>query len=117
MKDYRKLTIWKLSHTLALNVYSATKSFPKDELFGLTSQLRRAAMSIPANLAEGCGRNGDAELRRFAFIALGSASELDYEILLATDLGYLAKETGARLAEDTLQLRRMMGAFVSKLSP
>lgn len=81
MKDFRKLQIWEKSHVLVLSVYKQTKSFPKEELFGLTSQIRRAAASIPANIAEGCGRGSDAELARFAQISMGSASELEYHIL------------------------------------
>ena len=77
MKDYRELKVWTRSHALTLELYRASRTFPKDEMFGVTSQLRRAAMSIPANIAEGCGRDGDAELKRFLNISLGSACELD----------------------------------------
>ena len=115
MKNYRDLNVWKSGHALTLEVYRQTKAFPKDELFGVTSQMRRAASSIPANLAEGCGREGDAELKRFVTIALGSACELDYFVLLAGDLGYLTTEAQTNLAADTLLLRRQLGAFVKKL--
>jgi four helix bundle protein len=115
VKDYRELQIWQRSHQLTLDLYRATKQFPKEELFGLTSQMRRACSSIPANIAEGCGRDGDAELKRFLNIALGSACELDYHILLATELGYIEGPTGQLLAAETLELRRMLGAFVQKL--
>ena len=90
MKNFRDLGVWTKSYRLTLAVYRETKAFPKEEQFGLTSQLRRAASSIPANIAEGCCRNGDAEFRRFLFIAMGSASELECHILLARDLGLLA---------------------------
>ncbi len=90
MKDFKSLKAWGKAHELTLRIYNATKSFPKDELFGLTSQLRRAGASIPANIAEGCGRNGDAELARFLSIAAGSASEVEYHLLLAHDLNYLS---------------------------
>lgn len=83
MKDFKKLIVWKKAHEMTLNIYRTTKSFPKDEVYGLTSQLRRAASSIPANIAEGCGRNSDAELARFLQIAAGSASEVEYHLLLA----------------------------------
>lgn len=86
MKDFRELKVWARAHELTLLVYQATGSFPREEMYGLTSQLRRAAASVPANLAEGCGRNGDAEFARFCFIAMGSASELDYHMILARDL-------------------------------
>lgn len=115
MKDYRQLEIWQRSHQLALEIYRATKSFPKDELFGVTSQMRRAAASIPANIAEGCGRDSEAELKRFLDIAHGSASELDYFVLLTHELGYIAVETHAPLAEELAQLKRMIGAFSRKL--
>lgn len=115
MKNYRELNVWRIGHAVSLAVYRLTKSFPSEERFGLTSQLRRAASSVPANLAEGCGRDGDAELKRFATIALGSARELDYHVLLATDLGYLEPVPASALAEQILLLRRMLGAFIQKL--
>jgi four helix bundle protein len=115
MKNYRELTVWKSGHAVTLEIYRQTKSFPKDELFGLTSQMRRAASSIPANIAEGCGRDGDAELKRFLNIALGSACELDYFILLAGELGYLPPSVTSTLADDILRLRRQLGAFIQKL--
>lgn len=115
MKNYRELNVWERSHEITLAVYHATRRFPKEELFGLTSQIRRAAASVPANLAEVCGRDGDAELRRFANIALGSACELDYHVLLASDLGYLDSAAAQALAADIMQLRRMLGAFIRKL--
>jgi four helix bundle protein len=89
MKDYKKLMVWEKAHQLTLSVYEATKGFPKDELYGLTTQIRRACVSIPANIAEGCGRDGDAELARFFQISMGSSSELEYHLLLAHDLGFL----------------------------
>ena len=89
MKDYRKLKVWEKSHKLALEVYKATLEFPKTEVYGLVSQMRRAASSIPSNIAEGSGRGGDAELARFLRIAMGSASELKYQLLLARDLKYV----------------------------
>jgi four helix bundle protein len=115
MKDYRSLKIWLSSHSLTLVVYRLTKSFPKDELFGLTSQIRRSASSIPANIAEGCGRDGDPELKWFLNIALGSACELDYHIFLAGELGYVDKATAENVGREIMQLRRMLGAFIRKL--
>ena len=115
MKEFRELLIWQRSHALTLAVYQTSRSFPKEELFGLTSQLRRACASIPANIAEGCGRDGDAELKRFLGIALGSACETDYHLLLATDLGYLSAPESAELAAEIMELRRMLGAFIQKL--
>lgn len=115
MKDFRELQVWQRSHQLTLGIYRVTKKFPKEELFGLTSQMRRASASISANIAEGCGRDGDAELKRFLNIALGSACELDYHLLLASELGYLAQVDSRPLAKEALELRRMLGAFIQKL--
>jgi four helix bundle protein len=86
MKNFRGQKVWEKSHNLTLAVYLATRDFPKDELYGLTSQIRRSCSSIPANIAEGCGRSGDGELSRFLQIAMGSASELEYHLILARDL-------------------------------
>src|SRR5881392_3697882 len=89
MKDFRQLKVWEKAHLLALAVYPITARFPREKTYGLTSQIRRAASSIPSNIAEGCGRNGDAELARFCIIAIGSATELEYQLLLARDLKLL----------------------------
>ena len=115
MKDFRELKVWQRSHALTLAVYRLTKKFPKDEMFGITSQMRRAGASIPANIAEGCGRDGDAELKRFLNIALGSACELDYHVLLATELGYIEPTEAAILAPEIVEIRQMLGAFIQKL--
>jgi four helix bundle protein len=115
VKDFREILVWQRSHTLTVEIYRLTKLFPKEELFGLTSQMRRAAASIPANIAEGCGRDGDAELKRFMNIALGSACELDYFILLAAELGYITPESAAEVAAEIMEVRRMLGGFIQKL--
>lgn len=115
MKNYRELKIWQRSHTLTLSLYRATKTFPKDELFALTNQMRRACVSIPANIAEGCGREGDAELKRFLTISLGSACELDYYIFLSFELGYLDEAAARDLAAEIMEIRRMFGTFIQKL--
>jgi four helix bundle protein len=115
VKDYRKIPAWQRSHALAVEIYRLTKLFPKDETFGLTSQMRRAASSIPANIAEGAGRDGDPELRRFMTISLGSASELDYFSLLSSELGYLDQTNAKALADEVLEIRRLLGGFVRKL--
>ncbi len=91
MRDYRSLKVWEKAHRLVLSLYEVTKEFLREEVFGLTSQIRRSAASIPANIAEGCGRDGIAELAQFCRIAMGSASELEYHILLSRDLGLLKK--------------------------
>jgi len=108
MKDFRGLAVWKQAHLLVLNVYRVTESFPRHELFGLTSQIRRAAASIPTNIAEGCGRDGDAELGRFLNIAKGSTSEVEYLLQLSRDLNYLEAESGGRLMLQTVEIRKML---------
>jgi four helix bundle protein len=115
MKDYRNLQVWAKAHQLTLAVYQATKIFPKDELYGMTSQIRRAAVSIPANIAEGCGKEGDAELGRYCQIAMGSASELDYHLLLAHDLEILDNTVYQTLNQQLTEIRRMLNAFIQKL--
>ncbi len=115
MKAFRDLQVWQKSHALTLAVYAATREFPREERFGLTSQIRRASSSIPANIAEGCGRSGDNELRRFLEIAMGSASELEYHLLLAHDLHMLAPGQYDPLNQQTCEVKRMLAAFIQKL--
>ena len=116
MKDFRQLQVWQKAHQLTLAVYRVTASFPRAELYGLTSQLRRSAASIAANLAEGCGRNGDAELARFSSIAMGSASELEYHLLLARDLKLLNLTAYAEVAQQTTEVKRMLTGLIQKLT-
>ena len=115
MKDFKSLKAWGKAHELTLKVYNATKSFPREEVFGLTSQLRRACASIPANIAEGCGRSGDVELARFMVIASGAASEVEYHLLLAHDLGHLRDAEYQQFNEEINELKRMLPAFINKL--
>jgi len=115
MKDFRELKVWEKAHNLALAVYKLTTTFPKDELYGLASQIRRSSASIPANIAEGCGRDGDAELARFLQIAMGSASELEYHLLLARDLNLLRGPDYEQLASDVTDVKRMLTSFIQKL--
>ncbi len=115
MQDYRHLRIWQESHKLVLRLYKSTAKFPKEELYGLSSQIRRAAASIPANIAEGCARSGDPEFGRFLQIAQGSASELDYHLLLARDLHFLEPADYDSLYESLLSIRRMLTTLIRKL--
>jgi four helix bundle protein len=115
VKDFRKLQVWQKSHQLTLELYELTRAFPHDELYRLTAQIRRASSSIPANLAEGCGRNGDAELARFCIIAGGSASELEYHLLLAHDLKLIQPNDYQSLTQQTSEIKRMLTGFVQKL--
>lgn len=115
MRDFRELRVWNKGHCLVLDVYRVTAGFPREETYGLTSQVRRSAVSIPANLAEGCGRSGDAELSRFMQIAMGSASELEYHLLLAKNLNYLREADYRRLSESVKEVKRMLGPFIDQL--
>ena len=116
MKDFRDLHVWEKAHQLTLAVYRLTASFPRDELYGLTTQLRRSSSSIVANLAEGCGRNGDAELARFSSIAMGSASELEYHLLLARDLNLINATDYTALTQQTTEVKRMIAGLLQKLT-
>ncbi|HEU5234586.1 MAG TPA: four helix bundle protein [Terriglobales bacterium] len=112
---FRRLEVWQKSHRLSLAVYRATTSFPNEEKFGLTSQVRRCCVSIEANIAEGCGRSGDLDLRRFLYIALGSASELDCELLLARDLGFLARDAYEKLFIELRSIKAMLSTLIRKI--
>jgi four helix bundle protein len=115
MQDFHELKVWQKAHALTMEVYNETRSLPKDELYGLTSQIRRAASSIPANIAEGCGRNGDIDFARFLQVSMGSASELEYHLLLARDLGFLNDVTHTRLNEQVTEIKRMLASFMRTL--
>jgi len=110
------LKVWEKAHQLTLEVYRATASFPREEAYGLTSQIRRASSSIGANLAEGCGRSGDTEFARFCSTARGSASELEYHLLLAKDLQFLPASLHEKLAADAVEIKRMLTALIQKLT-
>lgn len=114
MKDFKDLNVWKKSHALALAV-KATGNFPKEELYTLTSQLRRTAGSVPANISEGCGRGGDPEFGRFLQVAMGSASELEYHLLLAHDLRYLSDEAFNQLTRNAVEVKRMLASLLGKV--
>ena len=115
MEDFKKLKVWSKAHELTLWIYQKTRSFPKDEMYGLTSQIRRASASIGANIAEGCGRRSDPEMRRFIQIARGSASELEYHLLLANDLHFLAPDEFASMQLKIMEIQRMLAALAQRL--
>jgi four helix bundle protein len=115
VQDFKKLKVWEKSHLLTLSVYRATATFPKDELYGLTSQIRRSCSSIPANIAEGCGRGGKAEFARFLQVAMGSASEREYHLLLAHDLGLLEDSKYKPLSGQAIELKRMLASLLRKV--
>ena len=112
MKDFRSLEVWQKAHQVTLGAYRVTKTFPADERFGLTSQIRRAAASVPANIAEGCGRRGDAEFHRFLQMSMGSASELEYHLLLSLDLEYLSPSAHKELDAEVTRVKRMLGSLI-----
>jgi four helix bundle protein len=115
MQDFRELKVWQKAHQLTLAVYQITAGFPRDERYGLTGQLRRACSSVAANLAEGCGRDGNAELARFCSIAMGSASEVQYHLLLARDLNLIKPAEYKTLAEAAGEVKRMLTGLWQKL--
>jgi four helix bundle protein len=115
MQDYRKMTVWQHSHDLAIAIYRHTSNFPSDERFGLTSQLRRAGCSVPSNLVEGAGRRNDREMLRFLSYSLGSACEIEYQVFLAAELGYLDKSASDDLGARAASLKRMLNAFITTL--
>jgi four helix bundle protein len=115
LKDFKELKVWHKSYELALAIYEASRSFPREEMYGLTSQLRRAAVSIGANIAEGCGRRSDGELVRFLQIARGSASEVEHHLLLARDLKFLQAATHQEIEKRLQEVQRMLTSLVSSI--
>lgn len=116
MKDFRGLKVWEKAHQLTLLIYRESKNFPNEEKYALTSQLRRSAASVPTNLAEGCGRGPDREFSRFVQVAMGSASEVEYLLLLCHELGYLEDEVHQQLDELTSEVKRMLASLLKKLN-
>ena len=116
MKDFRKYEIWQLSHNFVLEIYLISKSFPKEEQFNITSQLRRAAASIPTNISEGCGRNSDKEFNHFLNIALGSTSETEYLIILCQDLNLIETENSIQLLEKINHIKSKIFKLKEKLN-
>jgi four helix bundle protein len=117
MQDFKNLKVWAKAHELTLQVYRFTRSFPKEELFGLVSQMRRCSSSIGANIAEGVGRRSDGEFGRFLHIARGSASELEYHLLLAKDLQFLSQECFDGLTRTTDEVQRMVTSLIQQVQP
>lgn len=115
MKDFKDLHVWQKSHQLTLAIYKVSKSFPKDELYCLTSQIRRSAISLPSNISEGCGRFSDKELAQFLVVASGSASELSYQLLLARDLDYISSTIYDPLQNQITEIQKMLNVFIKKL--
>jgi len=115
MKNFKDLKVWNKSHKVTLEIYEITKAFPQEEIYGLKSQMRRASVSIPTNIAEGCGRNSDAELARFLEIAMGSASELEYLVILSKDLTFVDMKCYNSLSTEITEIKRMLATLIKKL--
>lgn len=115
MRNYRDLQVWTKAHALTLDLYRISRAFPREEIYGLTSQLRRAAASIGANLAEGCGRRTSSEFARFIRIAMGSASELDYHLLLSRDLELMTEDDFKRTTRSLVEVRKMLTSLLSSV--
>lgn len=115
MQDFRNIEAWHVAHQLTLAVYDITHSFPKHELYGLTSQLRRACASIPTNIAEGCVRRTDSDFARFLYISLSSASEVEYLLLLSHEQSYIGREQHQSLTEEAQRVKRMLASFIRRL--
>ncbi len=115
MIDYRKYIVWQKAHKLVLKIYSETASFPNNERFNLVSQINRAAVSIPTNIAEGCGRQTQKELVRYLYISSGSAHELEYLIFLCSDLGMIDQKTTEKLLDEILQIKKMLTALINRI--
>ena len=115
MRNFQELLVWQKSHELTLNIYKISSSFPKEELLGLSSQMRRSAASIPTNIAEGSGRNSNAEMRRFLIISTGSCSELEYQLILAKDLAYISEANYQELSKNVITIRKMLHSFIRQL--
>ena len=116
MKAFRTLTVWEKSHQLTLAIYHVLKNYSKEELFGLTSQMKRSSSSIPTNIAEGCGRNTNKDFARFLIMAFGSANELEYQIILSKDLAFIDNETSNKLLVQVEEIKKMLNALIHKLS-
>ena len=115
MKDFKKLKVWQKAHRLTLDVYQASATFPREELYGLTSQIRRSCLSIPSNIAEGCGRGSDTDFARFLQISMGSSSEVEYLLILSRDLQILTSDYYERLSQDVIQIKRMLTSLIKTL--
>ncbi|MEA2114804.1 MAG: four helix bundle protein [Thermodesulfobacteriota bacterium] len=117
MRNFKELQVWQKSHLVVIEIYRITKAFPSDERFGLVSQIRRSAASVPANIAEGCVRKGDRDFSRFLSIAAGSASETQYHLLLSHELKFLGKNDYMEIDRQIKEVKRMLYGFMKRLTP
>tara|TARA_Y100000814_G_C12065729_1_gene311189 strand:- start:176 stop:541 length:366 start_codon:yes stop_codon:yes gene_type:complete len=116
MKDYKKFLVWQKAHQLTLEIYRVTKNFPKSEQFNLISQINRASLSIPTNIAEGCGRESQKELIRFLYISSGSANEMEYFLLVSKDLGFIEKDLYNKLNSEVNEIKKMLASLIRKIA-
>jgi len=115
MKDYRKLIVWEKAHQLTLEIYGMLGNFPKEEMFGLISQMKRSSASIPTNIAEGCGRKSEKDFHRFLVISFGSANELEYQVILSSDLRFIDSTRANRLLKQIEEIKKMLNGLMSRL--
>lgn len=115
MQDFKQLMVWEKAHQLTLNIYKVTALFPKEEIYGLTSQIKRASASIALNIAEGCGRGSDVDFKRFLIMSMGSANEVEYCLILARDINYICSETFEELQTQIEEIKKMLSTFIRKL--
>lgn len=115
MQNFKDLKVWEKSHQLTLSIYKTSAKFPKEEVYSLTNQLRRASASIPANIAEGCGKNSQADLAKFLNISLGSANETEYLLILSRDLDYLTEEQFTVLSNSINEVKAMLINLISRV--
>ena len=116
MRDYKKLKVWQKSHAFVLKTYKVTSGFPREEMYSLVSQLRRASVSIPSNISEGCGRYGNKELKQFLCIAMGSANEVGYQLLLSKDPGYVQESEYDNLYNEIDEIQKMLASYIRTLA-
>ena len=115
MTSHKELKVWQKGIELVKSIYEITQLFPPNEQFGLISQMRRAAVSIPSNIAEGCGRNSDKELIHFLYVAMGSASELETQIIISQELNFLGKEKSEQLQSLILEIIKMISSLIKTI--
>lgn len=116
MRDYKKMNVWEKSYKFGIHIYSITKPFPKEEMYGLTSQLRRAAISIPSNIAEGSRKSTQKDFRSFLYNAYGSGAEMEVQIMFAKDLGYITPQMCTSLLNELSEVMKMLNSLIQKIS-
>ncbi|MDR6299695.1 four helix bundle protein [Mesonia maritima] len=116
MRNYKNYLVWKKGHQLTLDIYKLTNNFPKEELFNLVSQMKRSSSSIPTNIAEGCGRKSEKDFTRFLYIAFGSANELEYQLILSIDLGFINQKIGNKFLSEIEEIKKMLNALIQKIT-